>query len=109
MLPTDSLSPYLLASMHPMLHLTMLFTSMVLIGLDQTKFYENTGTCPEGTPAYQFMTTGKTELMFTIMTSHLLCTVFHVISYQYFTTNKFWANVFLVAKVFLYIFSVVTV
>jgi len=108
MLPTDSLSPYYLASMHPMMHLTMLFTSMILIALDQSKFYENTGTCPENTPAYKFMTTGKTQYMFTIMSAHLVCSVLHMLVH-YFQTNKFWSNVCLILKVLLYLYSVVLV
>lgn len=60
MLPTDSLSPYYLASMHPLMHLSLLVTSMILIGIDQSEFYQNPGTCPAGSPADKFMKTGKT-------------------------------------------------
>ena len=108
MLPTDSLSPYYLASMHPMMHMTMLFTSMILVGLDQNGFYENTGSCPAGSPADKFMTTGKTQYMFQIMTAHLICSLLHFFA-QYFQTNKFWSNVAMIIKVLLYLYSVVFV
>ena len=44
MRPTDSLVPYILASMHPMLHISLLLTSMLLIFINQDKFYDVTGT-----------------------------------------------------------------
>lgn len=109
MIPTDSLSPYLLASMHPMMHLTMLFSAMVLVSLDQNGFYENAGVCPEGTPAYKFMNGGKTQLMFTIMTAHLICVVLHVLKYVLLKNHKFWGNLALVAKVAIYLYGVLFV
>ena len=108
MLPTDSLAPYYIASMHPMMHLTMLFTSMILIALDQSAFYANAGTCPAGTPAQKFMDTGKTRYMFTIMSAHLICTVLHTIGH-YFNSNKLWSNLCLISKVLLYLWAVVFV
>ena len=108
MLPTDSLSPYYLASMHPMMHLTLLATSMILIALDQSDFYANTGSCPEGTPAHDFMQSGKTKYMFTIMSAHLACTVLHILSH-YFQSNKFWSNIAMISKVLLYLYAVVSV
>lgn len=109
MLPTDSLSPYYLLSMHPMMHLTMLFTSMILIGIDQSEFYENKGSCDAGTPAYKFMTSGKTECMFTIMTAHLIASVFHLLGQVVFANNRFWGNVFMISKVLVYLYGVVFV
>ena len=108
MLPTDSLSPYYLASMHPMMHMTLLFTSMILIALDQSDFYANTGTCPAGSPAYKFMETGKTKYMFTIMSAHLVCSVLHMFA-SYLQSNKFWANIALISKVLFYMYAVVTI
>jgi hypothetical protein len=63
--------------MHPMMHLSLLFTSMILIALDQSGFYANAGSVPKDTPAYKFMTEGKTETMFIIMSAHLICSVLH--------------------------------
>lgn len=42
---TDNLMPYILASMHPLLHMALLFTSMILISMDQEGFYVAPGTC----------------------------------------------------------------
>lgn len=109
MLPTDSLAPYFLASMHPMMHLTMLVTSMILIGIDKSAFYANGGTCDAGTPAQKFMDSGKEEYMFTIMTAHLVSVVFHILAQVVFKNNKFWANIFLVLKVLIYLYAVVYV
>lgn len=108
MLPTDSLSPYYIASMHPMMHLTMLFTAMILIALDQSEFYANAGNCKPGTPAYDFITTGKTQNMFMIMSAHLICTVLHFVA-QYLRSNRFWSNLCIITKVLFYLYAVVFV
>ena len=64
MRPSDSLIPYVLSSMHPLMHMSMFFTSLILIGRDQDKFYEITGTCKEGTAAAKFQTDDKYTFMF---------------------------------------------
>lgn len=53
------------------------------------------------------MDNGKTELMFTIMSAHLISVVFHVLAHSAFKSNKFWANVFMVVKTLTYIYAVV--
>jgi hypothetical protein len=50
--------------MHPLMHMSMFFTSLILIGRDQDKFYEITGTCKEGTAAAKFQTDDKFTFMF---------------------------------------------
>ena len=77
MKPFDSLVPYVLASMHPIMHMSLLFTSLILIGLDTEKFYEVAGTVSPDTEAYYFMTEGKYYYMFYIMSAHLISIVFH--------------------------------
>ena len=42
---TDSLIPYNLMSMHPLLHLTMLTTGLILVNRDKIAFYEIEGNC----------------------------------------------------------------
>jgi hypothetical protein len=95
--------------MHPLLHMSLLFTSLILMSLDYDKFYEITGTCSDE-DALNFMTQGKYMLMFWIMTSHLIAILFHYANqvlnhYEY----KTWANVFLVLKVGIYIYAVMKV
>ena len=46
--------------------------------------------------------------MFVIMSSHLVCSVLHMMVH-YFQTNKFWSNIALIFKVLLYLYSVVFV
>jgi len=109
MKPFDSLVPYDLASMHPLLHMSLLFTSLILMSLDYEKFYEITGTCDDE-DALNFMTHGKYMLMFWIMTSHLVAILFHYANqvlnhYEY----KTWANIFLVLKVGIYLYTVMKV
>jgi len=44
---TDNILPYILASMHPMMHLTMLTGGAILRATDQEKFFAvpNAATC----------------------------------------------------------------
>ena len=77
MKPYDSLMPYILASMHPIMHMSLLFTSLILISLDTDKFYEVAGTVDPASDAYYFMTEGKYLYMFYIMSAHLIAIVFH--------------------------------
>lgn len=77
MKPYDSLVPYILASMHPIMHMSLLFTALILIGLDIEKFYEVAGTMDPASEAYYFATEGKHYLMFIIMSAHLISIVFH--------------------------------
>ena len=77
MRPYDSLVPYVLASMHPLLHMSMLFTSLIMIGLGKEEFYEVAGTCPPNSQAAYFMTEGKYWFMFWFMSAHLFSIVAH--------------------------------
>lgn len=110
MKPTDSLVPYLLASMHPLLHMSLLFTSLILIYLDEEKFYEVPGTCAVETEAFHFETSSKYYLMYYIMSAHLVSITFH---YLYQVLNHYnhrsWANLFLVMKVGIYLYAVMEV
>lgn len=102
----DSLIPYILASMHPLMHMTLLLSSVILIMYDTEKFYAVTGTCPVKTQAYNFMTEGKYWLMMYIMSAHLAAIILHysaqVLSHYGYKTL---ANTFVVLKVtgFLYV------
>jgi len=109
MKPTDNLAPYILASMHPMMHMSLLFTSFIMIAHDREKFYEIPGECDDK-DAQRFSKSGKYHLMFAIMTAHLLCIVFHYL-YQVLNhyNKKTIANILLVIKVLLYIYSVMMV
>jgi hypothetical protein len=79
MRPTDSLVPYILASMHPLMHMSLLFTSMLLIFINQDNFYEVNGTIDpvKCKNAYNFTTNYKYELMFYIMSAHFISILFH--------------------------------
>ena len=103
----DSLIPYILASMHPLGHMTLLVTGMVFLAWDQENFYANTGTCKPKTEAYYFQTEGKFYYMFYIMTSHFASVILHYGSqianhYKYNTIG----NLFLIIKVLGYLYVV---
>ena len=111
MKPVDPLVPYMLASMHPLLHMGLLVTSLLLVSLDHDKFYEVPGTCPaEYTDAVNFMTENKYWLMFSIMTGHLSAILLH---YLYQVLNhydyKTAANLALVTKVTSFFWIIVSV
>lgn len=107
----DNLIPYVLASMHPLMHMSMLATSLIMVTLDQKNFYNTPGTCPAtAVDALEFMSTGKHMLMFYIMSAHLAAIVLH---YLYQVLNhydyKTAANVLLMLKVVTYFYTVVEV
>ena len=110
MKPYDSFMPYILASMHPLLHMSMLFTGMLLMFLDYEQFYLVTGTCDEGSDAYEFQLTTKYTLMWYILTAHLVCIWLHYL-YQILNHYDFKgiANCLLVAKVGIFIYTVMEV
>ena len=66
----DSLIPYLLMSMHPLMHVTMLISGTVLLTTNNEKFFEIEGTCPKGTEGEYFMMGGKYEFMRYAMAAH---------------------------------------
>lgn len=105
----DNLVPYVLASMHPLLHMSLLFTALILLSLDYEDFYAVNGTTEDEDASY-FMTEGKFWLMFLIMTAHLVSILLHYLHqvlnhYEY----KTWANLFLVLKVGIYLYAVMKV
>jgi len=104
------LVPYILASMHPIMHMSLLFTSLILISLDTEKFYDVPGTVDPASEAYYFMTEGKYWYMFYIMTAHLVAIVFHYL-YQVLNhyDHKALANILLVFKVGIYLYAVMEV
>ena len=93
--------------MHPIMHMSLLFTSLVLICLDTEKFYEVTGTVDPESEAYYFMTEGKYWFMFYIMSAHLVAIVFHYLAqvlnhYEW----KALANLLIVIKVASYLYAI---
>jgi len=102
--------PYILASMHPLLHMSLLFTSLLLLSFDYDLFYKVTGTCDAGSDAEKFQQTTKYELMFYILTAHLVSIILHYL-YQVFNhyDYKTVANSLFVAKVGIYLYAVMEV
>lgn len=99
----DSLIPYLLMSMHPLMHLTMLISGTVLLTTNYDKFYEIEGTCPKGTEGEYFMVGGKYEFMSYAMAAHAGALILHWL-YQLLNhwDIKVLANMCLVSKMALF-------
>mgnify|MGYP006889595519 CR=1 FL=1 len=107
----DSLIPYILAAMHPLMHMTLLISSVALITYDQDRFWAVSGTCPTSAKeAFYFMTEGKYWLMYYIMTAHLMSIILHyssqVLSHYGYRTL---ANFMVIAKVLGYLYTVMEV
>jgi hypothetical protein len=74
---TDSLIPYQLMSMHPLMHSSLLLTGLVLSNLYKDKFYE-IGQCDaQSDDAKSFITDGKEKLMKSALLSHVLGILLH--------------------------------
>jgi len=108
---TDTMMPYILASMHPMLHLSLLTSSIVMSSLDNKKFFEvpNAGTCKDPV-AKGFIDTDKYWLVGYASCAHLLAVLFHYMSDMLIAHDrKVLGNLCLLTKVFVYIMSVFVV
>jgi len=57
------LIPYILMTMHPLQHMSMLATGFILLSTKYEKFYEIDGTCPEGSEGAEFVNGNKFVLM----------------------------------------------
>ena len=75
---TDSLIPYNLMSMHPLLHLTMLTTGLILVNRDKVGFYEIEGNCsPTSEDSKKFLDGYKVNLMNYALLSHAVSIALH--------------------------------
>ena len=76
---TDSLIPYQLMSMHPLMHSSLLLTGLVLSNIYKDKFYE-IGQCEvKSDDAISFIADGKEKLMKSALLSHVLGIALHFI------------------------------
>ena len=78
---TDTLMPYILASMHPMLHLSLLTSSVIMYSMDREAFFKVPGgdTCTDKV-AKAFIDTDKYWLVGYASCSHLIAVIFHYMS-----------------------------
>ena len=75
---TDSLIPYNLMSMHPLLHASMLITGLILSHSDKTNFYSIDDSCtPTSKDGLDFVNEGKFYLMQRAFLAHALAIVLH--------------------------------
>ena len=77
MRPSDSLIPYVLSSMHPLLHMSMLITNLILLSYDHELFFKIEGTCKSKGPAKYFQKEGKYTFIYQIILMHSLAIVCH--------------------------------
>ena len=78
---TDTVVPYVLASMHPILHLSLLTTTILLTTINQEAFYEvpNIGSCSDKA-VKDFDKINKYHLVGIISFAHLLSIILHYLS-----------------------------
>lgn len=73
----DSLIPYNLMSVHPLMHMSLLTSALILHYTNHDDFYRVEGTCPEGTEAYNFIMGGKEKLVKLVVFGHAVATACH--------------------------------
>ena len=110
MITSDSLIPYTLMSMHPLMHASLLLSGLILLTRDFENFYQIEGTCPPGTEAQDFILGHKFTLMNLAMTAHAICLASHWL-YQLLNHYevKVIANVFLMLKMLVYFIAVLKI
>jgi hypothetical protein len=86
-------------TMHPLMHVSLLTSSLILHYTNNKNFYEVVGNCPEGTESFNFIQGGKFTLVRLAMLGHAVSVVCH---YIYQILNHFdvkvLANFFFFAK-----------
>lgn len=100
----DSLIPYILMSVHPLMHASQLVTGLILLGTNYENFFQITGTCPASSgEAFDFISGKKYTLMNQAMIAHVVCLISHW-TYQLLSNYdiKVLANVFLMFKMMFY-------
>lgn len=103
MLTTDSLIPYILMTMHPLQHMSMLITGLILLCTRYDKFYEIDGVCPEGSEGAEFVDGNKFLFMQYAMVAHSAALVLHWLNQIFsFYEFKVLATFFIVAKMIVY-------
>lgn len=110
---SDSLIPYQLMSMHPLLHASLLLTSGILLLTNKDDFFEVQGELPldkECLEAKDFMENRKYQLTNVAVLSHIVGITCHAI-YQLMNHYevRILANVFLVAKMMIYLIMVLKI
>jgi hypothetical protein len=76
----DSLIPYNLMSLHPLMHASLLTTGLVLLGTNSETFYQIDGTVPnteEYQEAFDFIAGKKKTLMNLAIQTHLVRLICH--------------------------------
>lgn len=78
---TDNVMPYVLASMHPILHLSLLTSTIILITYDYEGFYEvpDIDICKDKL-TLDFNKSNKYHLVGFISFAHLLAIIFHYLN-----------------------------
>ena len=74
---TDSLAPYILMSMHPLLHVSMFASGMIMLQRNKEEFYKIEGTCEQEGEAKAFIDGKKYTFMNYAMTAHAVCIFCH--------------------------------
>ena len=77
MRPSDNLMPYILSSMHPLIHMSMLITNLILLSYDHKQFFKIKGKCKSKSAADYFKTEGKYTFTYQIICMHCLAIVCH--------------------------------
>jgi hypothetical protein len=103
----DTIMPYILASMHPLMHLSLLTAGCFLRFVDSEKFYyiPNKDSCLKGEKAIEFIELGGEFLMNYITLAHIAAITFHYLATYFETRSKLISGSFMILKIFSYFFT----
>jgi hypothetical protein len=103
----DTIMPYILASMHPLMHLSLLTTGCLLRFVDNEKFYTipNKDICTKGEKAIEFIEFGGEWLMNYITLAHIIAITSHYLANYYESRSKLISGSFMILKIFSYFFT----
>ena len=102
----DTIMPYVLASMHPVLHLSLLMSSLIVSQVNEDEFFTvpNAGTCNDKA-ALAFIGDGKHNLLSSIQAGHVAAILLHYLSgWLIEKERRVLGNFCMLSKVFVYVF-----
>jgi len=108
---TDSLIPYVFMTMHPLQHIAMLISGILLLTTQKEgEFFKTVGDCPSGTEGWGFVNGDKFKLMNYAMIAHGSALVLHWL-YQAFNFYdvKVMGYMFLVTKMIIFFILIIQI
>ena len=107
---TDSLIPYILMTLHPIMHLSLLVSSLILVHTNQEQFYYVETCKPQSAEAKDFLGGYKYNLMSFSFAMHGSALTLHWLSEIFYNKGiKILASFLIIAKMLVYLILILKI